>query len=79
MEKLVKMLWDKSKVDIYFILDALLTESEISEFEKRLEVFSALNSWMTYREASKSVWVSLNTITRGSKEMQNKPRIKDYL
>ncbi|MFB6225919.1 MAG: Trp family transcriptional regulator [Candidatus Paceibacteria bacterium] len=51
-------------------LKVLLTDQEQEEFTKRVQILSLLEDGMTQREVSERLGVSLTTVTRGSKELQ---------
>jgi TrpR family trp operon transcriptional repressor len=55
------------------ILDLLLTLKEYQEIANRVEIFKKLDEGETQRDISDELEVSIATVTRGSREMQNKP------
>lgn len=61
-------------------LDVLLTNQEQEEFTKRVQILGLLEEDMTQREVSGKLGVSLTTVTRGSKELQqHEDELKDLL
>lgn len=59
--------------DLDDILDLLLTPKEYQEIANRVEIFKKLDEGETQRDISDELEVSIATVTRGSREMQNKP------
>lgn len=59
--------------DLDNILDLLLTPKEYQEISNRVEIFKKLDQGETQRDISNDLDVSVATVTRGSREMQNKP------
>lgn len=60
--------------DLGDILDLLLTPKEYQEIANRVEIFKKLDEGETQRNISDELEVSIATVTRGSREMQNKPQ-----
>lgn len=55
------------------ILDLLLTPQEYEEVITRLQIFKKLQAGDTQRDVSEELDVSIATVTRGSREIQQKP------
>ena len=51
-------------------LEGLLTERELSELEKRLQIVRLLNQGTPQREVAKQLQVGIATVTRGAKELK---------
>ena len=51
-------------------LTGILTESEIEELNKRLQVIKMLKDGRSHRDIAKQLKVGIATVTRGSKELQ---------
>ena len=79
MEKFVKTISDLWKIESYFLSDWLFTESEIKEFETRLEIFKMTAEWATQREISSKLWISITTVSRWSATFKNKPKLKELI
>lgn len=79
MEKFVKTISDLWKIESYFLSDWLFTESEIKEFETRLEIFKMTQDWATQREISAKLWISITTVSRWSAVFKNKPKLKELI
>nr|WP_269447797.1 MULTISPECIES: Trp family transcriptional regulator [Marinomonas] len=56
-------------------LNALLTPSEISEMQRRLQIFALLEEGVSQREIAKQLGVGIATVTRGSRALKE---LKDH-
>ena len=56
-------------------LNALLTPNEISEMQRRLQIFSLLEEGVSQREIAKQLGVGIATVTRGSRALKE---LKDH-
>lgn len=54
-----------------FLTD-LLTDTEIEELPKRLQIIKQLYQGKTQREVAKNLGVAVATVTRGSRELRDK-------
>ena len=81
IEKLSKMLLKpENEKDLQALLKDLLTPWEIDEIAQRIKIFTLLNKWETQRDIASDLDISITTVTRGSKAIQNKKSIiKKYL
>ncbi len=70
LEKLLTKLAKKPKVLHEFLYD-ILSPSEYKELAVRWQIVKMLNSGYSHREISKTLKVSLATVTRGSREFSN--------
>ena len=57
---------------MFDVLTDFFTEKEFDEMARRLAIVKKLNQGVTQREIAEELGVGIATITRGSKEMQNK-------
>lgn len=56
-------------------LNALLTPNEISEMQRRLQIFALLEEGVSQREIAKQLGVGIATVTRGSRALKE---LKDH-
>nr|WP_269448108.1 Trp family transcriptional regulator [Marinomonas gallaica] len=56
-------------------LNALLTPTEISEMQRRLQIFELLEQGVSQREIAKQLGVGIATVTRGSRALKE---LKDH-
>ncbi len=54
------------------ILRDLLTNTEIDEISKRLQIFKLLKTGMPQRQIAESLGVGIATVTRGSRALKSK-------
>ncbi|MFL0801023.1 MAG: trp operon repressor [Agarilytica sp.] len=54
------------------ILNDLLTDTEIDEISKRLQIFKLLKTGMPQRQIAESLGVGIATVTRGSRALKSK-------
>ena len=59
-----------SKKEMEALLRGLLTQKELEELPKRLEIFKLLKKGVPQHEIADKVGVAIATVTRGSLEMQ---------
>lgn len=79
METLVKTIWDRDKLETFFLLEGLFTETEIKEFETRLQIFKMLKDGHKQRDIASDLGVSITTVTRWAKRSKDKPKIKELI
>ena len=60
----------KSKKEMEALLRGLLTEKELEELPKRLEIFKQLKKGISQHEIAEKIGVGIATVTRGSLELQ---------
>ncbi len=60
----------KNKKEMEALLRGLLTQKELEELPKRLEIFKQLKKGVPQHEIAYKVGVGVATVTRGSQEMQ---------
>jgi TrpR family trp operon transcriptional repressor len=60
----------KSKKEMEALLRGLLTEKELEELPKRLEIFKQLKKGVSQHEIAEKMGVGIATVTRGSLELQ---------
>lgn len=71
LKLLADTLWQcKNKEDLEALLEDLSTPAEIVEMWDRIEILRALAQWMTQRDIAEKLWVSVTTVSRGSRVMQ---------
>lgn len=56
-------------------LHALLTPSEMTEMQKRLQIFALLEAGVPQRDIAKQLGVGIATVTRGSRALKE---LKDH-
>lgn len=56
-------------------LNALLTPNEISEMQRRLQIFALLEAGVSQRDIAKQLGVGIATVTRGSRALKE---LKDH-
>ena len=56
-------------------LKALLTPNEISDIQRRLQIFALLEEGVSQREIAKQLGVGIATVTRGSRALKE---LKDH-
>ena len=64
------LLLAKDKKEMDALLHGLLTEKELEEFPKRLEIFKQLKKGVPQHEIADKVGVGIATVTRGSLELK---------
>ncbi len=60
----------KNKKEMEALLRGLLTQKELEELPKRLEIFKQLKNGTAQHEIAQKVGVGVATVTRGSIELQ---------
>ncbi|MCI5050751.1 MAG: trp operon repressor [Candidatus Pacebacteria bacterium] len=60
----------KKTSDVNFLINALLTSSEINDIALRLEILRRLSAGETHRSIAESLGVGIATVTRGSRQLQ---------
>lgn len=60
----------KDKKELDALLHGLLTQKELEELPKRLEIFKLLKKGTAQHEIAEKVGVGVATVTRGSLELQ---------
>jgi TrpR family trp operon transcriptional repressor len=60
----------KDRGELQALLQGLLTQKELEELPKRLEIFKLLKGGTTQHEIAEKVGVGVATVTRGSLELQ---------
>jgi len=60
----------KDKRELEALLHGLLTQKELEELPKRLEIFKLLKKGTTQHKIAEKVGVGIATVTRGSLELQ---------
>jgi TrpR family transcriptional regulator, trp operon repressor len=60
----------KDKKELEALLRGLLTQKELEELPKRLEIFKQLKKGLPQHEIAQKIGVGVATVTRGSQEMQ---------
>jgi TrpR family trp operon transcriptional repressor len=60
----------QSKKEMEALLRGLLTEKELEELPKRLEIFKQLKNGISQHEIADKMGVGIATVTRGSLELQ---------
>ncbi len=71
-ELMEHLLSAKAPDDLELILRDLLTDTEIDEISKRLQIFKLLKSGMPQRQIAESLGVGIATVTRGSRALKSK-------
>lgn len=61
-----------SREDMADFLRGILTPSEIEEIPKRLQIVKLLKAGVAQKEIAERLGVGIATVTRGSKEVQEK-------
>jgi TrpR family transcriptional regulator, trp operon repressor len=69
-ELLDSLLYVKNKKELNALLHGLMTQKELEELPKRLEIFKLLKKGTTQHEIAHKVGVGIATVTRGSLELQ---------
>ena len=69
-ELLDSILQVKDKGELEALLHGLLTQKELEELPKRLEIFKMLKKGTAQHEIAEKVGVGVATVTRGSLELQ---------
>lgn len=64
------LLLAKDKKEMEALLHGLLTEKELEELPKRLEIFKQLKKGVPQHEIADKVGVGIATVTRGSLELK---------
>lgn len=64
------LLQTESKKEMQALLCGLLTQKELDELPKRLEIFKMLKKEIPQHEIAEKVGVGIATVTRGSIELQ---------
>ncbi|MCO4785411.1 Trp operon repressor [Marinomonas gallaica] len=76
MQNLIHYLLDTPDIEAMTKkLNALLTPSEISEMQRRLQIFALLEEGVSQREIAKQLGVGIATVTRGSRALKE---LKDH-
>ena len=76
MQNLIHYLLDTPDIEAMTKkLNALLTPSEISEMQRRLQIFELLEQGVSQREIAKQLGVGIATVTRGSRALKE---LKDH-
>lgn len=70
VELLNSFLQVRDKNEMEALLRGLLTQKELKELPKRLEIFKLLKNGTTQHEIAVKVGVGVATVTRGSLELQ---------
>lgn len=75
-EKLTHILFKiDDKKELSKLLSDILTSSEIDEIAQRIKICELLQDGMTQRNIAKKLGISITTVTRGSKVMQEKKSV----
>ncbi len=69
-ELLNSLIHVKNKKELDALLHGLLTQKELEELPKRLEIFKLLKKGTAQHEIAEKVGVGVATVTRGSQEIQ---------
>lgn len=69
-ELLDSLLQVKTRKEMEALLRGLLTQKELDELPKRLEIFKQLKKGIPQHEIAQNVGVGVATVTRGSMEVQ---------
>ena len=69
-ELLDSFLHVKDKRELDALLHGLLTQKELEELPKRLEIFKLLKKGTTQHDIAEKIGVGVATVTRGSLELQ---------
>lgn len=70
----------KNKKDMSWALEDLLTPSEVMEIADRIIILKMLQQWFTQREIAQELWISITTVSRGSRVLQyDKKSIHKFL
>jgi TrpR family trp operon transcriptional repressor len=69
-ELLDSFLQVKDKKEMEALLRGLLTQKELKELPKRLEIFKQLKKGVPQHEIAQKMGVGVATVTRGSQEIQ---------
>lgn len=69
-ELLDSLLQVKTRKEMDALLRGLLTQKELEELPKRLEIFKQLKKGIPQHEIAQKVGVGVATVTRGSMEIQ---------
>lgn len=80
LETLAKFLWSIKGKHLPDVLDDLLTPKEIGELTERVRILQMLDEGKPQREIASKLWISVTTVSRGSRVLQyGKKKIKKYL
>ena len=81
VEKLSSLLLKaENEKDLQLLLKDLLTPGEIDEVAQRIKIFTQLNKGDTQRDIAGDLDISITTVTRWSKALQQKKSIiRKYL
>jgi len=80
LEKIGTLLSQVKKDDMKIVLEDMFTPAEICEVWERINLLQELESWKTQREISDELWISVTTVSRGSRVLKyGKWWIRKYL
>ena len=60
----------KNREEMTLFLQGLLTEGELEEITRRVQIVKKLKAGMSQHKIAKELGVGVSTVTRGSKELQ---------
>lgn len=60
----------KSKKDVSWILEDLLTPGEIVELADRIQILKLLSEGKSQRDIAQEMWISVTTVSRGNRVLQ---------
>jgi len=64
-------LWQiKDENDFTWVLEDLLTPSEIIDIADRINILKMLKSWVAQREIAETLWISITTVTRWNRVLK---------
>jgi Trp operon repressor len=74
-------LWQiKDKEDFVWVVEDVLTPWEITEIADRILIIKMLKSGLSQREIAEKLWVSITTVSRGSRLLQyDRKAIQKYI
>lgn len=67
----------KNNEELTNILEDILTPSEIVEIWDRIMVIKMLKDWVPQREIASKLWISITTVSRGSRLLNFDRKIID--
>lgn len=69
-DEIASFLSSISKKDMSLVLDDLCTPQEIVELAERIHILRQLKEGKTQRVIAEDLWLSVTTVTRGSRVLQ---------
>lgn len=70
LKKITNFLLKNSEDGLENVLEDIFTPEEIKNIYERIMILEKLKEWFTQREITKMIWVSIGTVSRGSRIIQ---------